>query len=170
MGLNQEIFYFINHLPHNVILEGVFVFIRYFSFSFITVSILWLIRKEKLIYFFRTFIITISPWIATHIIKLIIQYPRPVDSLNNVIVSHWYFSSSFPSAETAMIFSLATVFTVLTKNKLFNYLVYVLAFLVGISRIYFGAHYPIDVIAGAILGIFIPRAIIRSKDMLSRQI
>lgn len=59
---------------------------------------------------------------------------------------------SFPSGHTTASFSLATTLAVnLPKVAV---VVLLLALLIGMSRIYLGVHYPTDVAAGIILGIF----------------
>ncbi|MGM0396066.1 MAG: phosphatase PAP2 family protein [Bacillota bacterium] len=59
---------------------------------------------------------------------------------------------SFPSGHTTASFSLAT--TIAVNMPRFTLFVFLLALLIGISRIYLGVHYPTDVAAGIILGCF----------------
>ena len=58
---------------------------------------------------------------------------------------------SFPSGHTTATFSGATVLSLLPGMGLFLIL---FACVVGFSRIYKGVHFPLDVLAGALLGIF----------------
>ncbi len=63
-------------------------------------------------------------------------------------------SPAFPSGHTAGIFALATLF-ILNINKLsFTLLISFLAFIVGSARIVVGAHWPIDICGGIIVGWF----------------
>lgn len=57
---------------------------------------------------------------------------------------------SFPSGHTTAGFSLAVVMA--QHFPSYGYVVYSLATLVGVSRMYIGMHYPSDVITGAFLG------------------
>lgn len=56
-------------------------------------------------------------------------------------------TGSFPSAHAALVFS---VLPFLSGGGAAVYFVY--SALVGLSRIYLGVHYPVDVVAGAIVG------------------
>jgi len=58
---------------------------------------------------------------------------------------------SFPSGHTTAGFSLAVVLATHFPN--FGLVSYLLATMVGISRIYTGMHYPSDVLSGALLGV-----------------
>lgn len=62
-------------------------------------------------------------------------------------------SLSFPSGHTSSAFTFAMALTLTLKNKWASIGSFVFAFLMGISRIYVGVHYPTDVIAGAFVGI-----------------
>jgi len=59
--------------------------------------------------------------------------------------------NSFPSGHTAASFAVAYVLA--RKFPRFSGLFYLTAFLVGISRVYLGSHYPTDVLAAAFLGV-----------------
>jgi len=60
-------------------------------------------------------------------------------------------SWSFPSGHTSSSFAFATA--VFANNKKWGIGAYVLAALIGFSRIYLGVHYCTDVLAGAVLGV-----------------
>lgn len=60
---------------------------------------------------------------------------------------------SFPSGHSAISFSVATVILLCLPKK-FGIPAIVLAFLISVSRLYVGVHYPTDVICGILIGIF----------------
>ena len=68
----------------------------------------------------------------------------------NVFAEKLYLYS-FPSGHTQFAFSIATYLSY--KLKRFWWMFFLIAVFVGISRIYVGSHFPIDVLTGAIIGI-----------------
>lgn len=76
---------------------------------------------------------------------------QPFAELTNVnqLIGHT-IDNSFPSDHAIQFFSICITFFLFKKNLRFMWLL--LAFLVGISRIWVGVHYPGDIFMGAILG------------------
>ena len=60
---------------------------------------------------------------------------------------------SFPSGHTLASFEAATVLMI--RDKRFGIPALILAILIALSRLYLYVHYPTDVLAGALLGVFI---------------
>lgn len=58
---------------------------------------------------------------------------------------------SFPSGHTANNFAVATVFLLFFRR--WGWIFFISAVLVGYSRIYVGAHWPLDVLAASLIGI-----------------
>ncbi len=61
-------------------------------------------------------------------------------------------SLSFPSGHTAFIFAISTV--IFFYNKKAGVFLYALSFVGGVARIFMGIHWPADIFAGALVGIF----------------
>jgi undecaprenyl-diphosphatase len=99
---------------------------------------------------FITLLASFSTFVLTYIIKEIVARPRPGLELSGSL-NFGPESTSFPSAHTAIIFTLAIMLS--RYYPKYRYVFYTLAVLVSISRIYAGNHYFTDVLAGAILGI-----------------
>lgn len=88
------------------------------------------------------------------ILKNLFQRVRPweaFDFLRNMVVER---DTSFPSGHTsaAFAFALAVVRAGPKEWRGSKLAVVVLALLMGLSRLYVGAHYPTDVLAGALVG------------------
>jgi undecaprenyl-diphosphatase len=75
-------------------------------------------------------------------------------------------TSSFPSGHTSTSFACAFVISrVAPRLTMF---VFALATLIGLSRIYVGVHYPLDVLAGAIFGVLVATALLSLLGVLQR--
>lgn len=61
----------------------------------------------------------------------------------------------FVSSHAANLFGLATITSLLIKNRIYTALIFFWAALVGYSRIYVGKHFPADVVCGAIFGMIV---------------
>jgi undecaprenyl-diphosphatase len=75
-------------------------------------------------------------------------------------------TSSFPSGHTSTSFACAYVISRLAPRLTIP--VFVLAALIGFSRVYVGVHYPLDVVAGAIFGLIVARALLMLLTALQR--
>jgi membrane-associated phospholipid phosphatase len=60
---------------------------------------------------------------------------------------------SLPSGHTSTAFTMALLLANIMKRKFFVFLLPVIAFLVGYSRVYLGQHFVTDVCAGMFIGI-----------------
>lgn len=65
-----------------------------------------------------------------------------------------YYFDTFPSGHTATIFFICTFLALFYNKRLLTCFLFILAFLVGMSRIYLVQHFFIDVYFGATIGIF----------------
>lgn len=93
--------------------------------------------------------------INNNIVKNIVQRPRPFVTFTDLqIIIPTPSEFSFPSGHTSSSFAAASVFYTHLPKKI-GVLAIVLAFLIGLSRLYVGVHYPTDVIAGILMGIFL---------------
>jgi membrane-associated phospholipid phosphatase len=97
---------------------------------------------------------TLTLWFLVETIKSLADRDRPFLTLKAARVIGWRErGDSFPSGHTSQIFFLMTLFIHRFELGIgASIALYAVAVLVGFTRIYVGAHYPRDVIAGMVLG------------------
>ena len=61
---------------------------------------------------------------------------------------------SFPSGHTTTAFAIFMMLTLFVKNKNWGFVFVILAWLTGYSRNYLFQHFPVDVLAGSVIGVF----------------
>lgn len=118
----------------------------------IVVVVLFLRVRHLLAY--ELIVGALSLGLSVEIIKAMIHRTRPFVKLKDIrIVGSRASGRSFPSGHTSQTFFMATLLVHYYQGSIFILLLlYVIATLVGITRIYLGMHYPRDVLAGAMLG------------------
>jgi len=96
----------------------------------------------------------LSLWLIVELAKAIVERSRPFLTLEETRIIGWRErGKSFPSGHTSQAFFMMTMLTNhYNTTGLVSALLFGLAVMVGFTRIYVGAHYPRDVIGGAILG------------------
>lgn len=115
--------------------------------------VLLFINKTRLMAISVAISVFLARVIIAEPIKRIFHIARPyiaVDNAKKMVGENGdYFS--FPSGHTAVFFAIAAA--IFYFNKKWGMIAFVVATLVGISRIYVGVHWPVDVVAGALIGI-----------------
>lgn len=93
-------------------------------------------------------------WLTVELVKALVERSRPFLVLETARVIGWKeWGKSFPSGHTAQaFFMMALLAQHFRVSILVAIFLYAIALLVGLTRIYVGAHYPRDVIGGAVLG------------------
>lgn len=118
--------------------------------------ILWLLGKKKLgLLLILSFLLS---GLLAQSIKRLEERPRPGLYFKKPEVIHRVDDellkgrNSFPSGHTTTAFATFSLLAFATRNKLVQLFFFAVAVVVGYSRVYLGAHFAEDVLAGAALG------------------
>jgi undecaprenyl-diphosphatase len=120
--------------------------------------------------------IALADQIASSLFKPLVERLRPC---HNPEVSNQLFlikdvcsgQYGFVSSHAANVFAVFFFFylkAVFEDKKILLYLLFVWAFLVSLSRVYLGVHYPGDVLCGALVGIFSSYLIVWLEGLIER--
>lgn len=163
--IDTIVFYAINHLPHGWVSDGFFSLVSGLGDSGFIWFILgiWLVLREEQRdkrFFLPLGIAGFVSWLFSEVaVKTMVARLRPSTILDDAFVVGFPNGYSFPSSHTTLAFALAMVLSY--KEPKFTRWFFLLAVLIGFSRIYIGHHYPGDVLAGALLGWFIGFCVLR---------
>jgi len=130
-------------------------FAKYFSYFLIFCLFLFILKNfkkykqmvlEALISAIFTRVVVVS------FIRWVLPRGRPfVENQVNLLLEHAP-TSAFPSAHASFYFAIATV--VYFYNKKAGIFFFIASFLISISRVFCGIHWPLDILAGIVVGIF----------------
>ncbi len=90
-------------------------------------------------------------WVVAYNIQYFFPSPRPFVKLGFEPLLHPNTVATFPSGHMAALFAVAAIVWYLDRRWGTWYLA--LSLLVGIGRIYAGVHWPVDIIAGIVIGL-----------------
>lgn len=157
MNLDFQIFERVNGLAGKYLwldVSAIF-FGKYFGYFLILLLISFLIKNSKkyspmvLQAFFGA---VLAKEIFVDILHQILKKPRPfVDNQIYLLIEH-ETTPAFPSAHAAFYFAMATV--VYLHDKKIGLPFFLASFLIVLGRVLSGVHWPSDIIAGSLIGIF----------------
>jgi len=140
------------------------VFFRYYTF--VGDWIPYAVVGGLLFYRYRMALFVLVSQLATGLVSILIKQtwnePRPIlyfkqnfpdIQLHQILGEHMHSSHSFPSGHTITAFAFFLALAFFTKRPAIHFLYFVLAVLVGYSRIYLSQHFAIDVLAGSFIGV-----------------
>jgi len=156
-SVDIAIFYFFNHTLSAGFLDKFFSIITNVNNWYITYVILLSLcfikggTKGKLAVIGVILLIIATDQLGYRVLKDLIARPRPFSVLADVILPIGSTGTySFPSNHALNNFAAAVFFYRLYPNL--KWALFITAFLVSISRIYLGLHYPSDILGGALIG------------------
>ena len=158
MNTDLQIFYFLNSLAgKSPLLDGIIVFFAtYLAYILIIIFVAFVFfsayaRREKLELLLLVGISTVvARFGVAELIRFFYHRPRPFvahPQIHNLFTdSSW----SFPSGHASFFFALATA--VYFYNKKWGIGFFIATIFITLGRVIAGVHYPLDIIAGAIIG------------------
>ena len=169
--LNQELFLLINNIANQFLwLDNVVIMTaEYMPFGFIAVLLfLWLGKKryQKInsLYAGYTVLLALS---INWFIAIFYFHPRPFsDGIGTMLIQHAP-DASFPSDHTTFLFSIALTLFVLRETRKLGLLLFAMATLGGIARVYCGVHYPFDIFGALFTSVLASFIVISFKHELS---
>ena len=153
--MDENLFYYVNGFS-NPVLDAIFIPLTYFGsmYFWIFIIIIAWVKNEKKLSVYLIYAIILDSVLSLSL-KWMFMRSRPSESLIKSIVVEREFGPSFPSGHTERAFSGSVILSSFYKIFEYESVFYILAFLVAVSRIYLGVHYPIDTIFGALIGVII---------------
>jgi undecaprenyl-diphosphatase len=157
MNIDFYLFQYINSFAGKwVWLDALGVFLaQYFGYILALSLFLFLLKNRQkyllmLVYGFSAAIF--ARFGITEFIRWLLPKSRPyVENNVNLLLEH-IDQCAFPSGHAAFFFALSAV--VYFYNKKIGYLFFTASFLVCLARVFCGIHWPLDILAGALVGIF----------------
>lgn len=157
-SIDLALFYFFNHTLSTPILDKFFSIITSVNNWLITYVILLGItwryggRRGRIAVIITLVMVAVTDQTGYRLLKEFFARSRPCDALADVITPLGCTGTySFPSNHALNNFAAASYFSFLFPQ--FRTILYIVAALIAVSRVYLGLHYPSDIIGGAILGI-----------------
>lgn len=131
-------------------------YFQYFLVAAVLVFLFWgkgeELKKNRLIAVLGFLAAVVSRFFFTEIIRWFYFRPRPFMEFDFTPLVGHEANASFPSGHAAFFFALATVIFLFNKKAGWWFLAG--ACLISLSRVFVGLHYPADILAGAVVGVF----------------
>lgn len=155
--MDAQIFQFINQFAGRwPVLDGPAIFLAQYSpYALIGVLIaLALFKRRRWLGVFLWALLAgfISRFVVTELIRFFYNRPRPFEALDVTQLLAHSPEASLPSGHAAFYFALS--WFVFFQNKKIGTAFLLVATFMGLARVFVGLHYPLDILAGAGVGLF----------------
>lgn len=149
MNVDYTLFQVINNVAGiNPVLDFVMITVTHFGVPILGILVLYGCKKKA---WYKTGVAVLLVFVMDFLVKLFFFRQRPFSVYEvNLLVDHLQ-TASFPSRHTDLAFAVAQ--SIFFANRKQGVIAMIIAFWVGLSRIFVGVHYPSDVFVGALVGI-----------------
>ena len=166
MDIDRAILMFINGLAGtNKFLDALFIVFAEYLILIIPIVLGYLWYKDRKLFLFTLLSMSIGLGI-NFLISSIYYRPRPFLVYDIKLLIYHASDSSFPSDHTTLFLTLGYYLS--KKMKKLGYLLFILGFVVGFSRIYCGVHYLSDIVGSLIVSIFACEIVIKYKNKIRK--
>lgn len=160
LGVDKEIFHFVNGKLTSTNWDWLMVLVSgttawlIGAVLFVVICIFYKKWSYLKIFLLAIIVLVVADYFAYNLFKPMADRLRPCKELPYVRLvvetgcGGWY---SFPSNHATNSMVLAT-FGIIFGSRLFGALLFTVALVIGFSRVYLGAHYPLDIMAGFFFG------------------
>jgi len=152
--LDRNLFFAINGFAAQFV-DKLWALITFFSDGLVTFVLLLPFIYRRPQYIWAVLLAAVLFTLAGQGIKHIMDVPRPPRILEphefNLIGPNWG-QNAFPSGHASMIFNLVGVFILTTTKRWLRLALLAVGAVIALSRIAVGVHWPLDVVAGALMG------------------
>ena len=148
---------------HNSFFDSFFYYATYFGDGLMALLVVIILMAVKYKYAFIVGVSNIISALITQTLKQTVfanavrpkKFFEGIHDLYFVPGVQNYLYNSFPSGHSTCAFSLYLALALLVKNKTLKLLFFIVALLIGYSRIYLSQHFFEDVYAGSLIGVSI---------------
>ncbi|MDP2874429.1 MAG: phosphatase PAP2 family protein [bacterium] len=142
-------------------LEAIYVFLGKYLILALGLIIVYYWRRKEESLVLKLILACALAVSFSEVIKILVPEARPPTSLIGSIAD-----SSFPSSHTAAAVALATTLWFQKRNS--RLVVLLVALGVAVGRVLVGAHYPFDVLGGAVVGFVTARLVVPVEIYLKK--
>jgi membrane-associated phospholipid phosphatase len=166
--LDKKLFHLINYTWHNSFFDFLMPWLRNAElwaplYFFLILIVATNYKKNNFLWIcFFIGTVVISNYISSNLIKVYFTRVRPcndpsIASWIRILTGYRPMNFSFVSSHATNHFAMAIFFYLTLKDEIGNWawIFFLWAFVICYAQIYVGVHYPTDVAAGALVGLFI---------------